>query len=265
MNNLHRELAPISAAAWSEIEEEAKRTFATYASARRIVDVTVTGDAALSAVGTGHLKDIAGPADGVRARVRTAQPIVELRVPFTVTRDAIDDVERGAKDSDWQPVKDAAKTIAYAEDRLVFDGFADAGIEGIRPASTVDSVVLPAEPRNYPNAVGDALNKLRSQGVEGPFTMLLSATAYTAAIEAADHGYPVIDHLNEIISGEIIWTPAIEGACLVSCRGGDFELYFGQDLSIGYQSHDASTVDLYFHETLTFLVHTAEAGVAVTA
>jgi uncharacterized linocin/CFP29 family protein len=52
MNNLHRELAPISSAAWSEIEEEARRTFRELAAARRVVDVVVAGDAALSAPGT---------------------------------------------------------------------------------------------------------------------------------------------------------------------------------------------------------------------
>ncbi|GAA1682241.1 family 1 encapsulin nanocompartment shell protein [Fodinicola feengrottensis] len=265
MNNLHRELAPVSAAAWSEIEEEARRTFAKYAAARRIVDVTVSEDPALSAVGTGHLKDIAAPATGVLARVRTVQPIVELQVPFTVSRDAVDDVERGAKDSDWQPVKDAAQTIAYTEDQLVFDGFGEGHIAGIRPASSLRALTLPAEAKDYPIAVGDALAKLRAAGVDGPYSVLLSAKAYAAATEAADHGYPVIDHLTQIVDGELIWTPAIEGACVVSTRGGDYELTFGQDLSIGYRGHDASTVDLYFREALTFVVHTPEAGVALTS
>ena len=31
---------------------------------------------------------------------------------------AIDDVERGANDSDWQPAKDAAEKLALAEDRM---------------------------------------------------------------------------------------------------------------------------------------------------
>ena len=39
MNNLYRELAPITDSAWAGIEEEAKRTFATYVAGRRIVDV----------------------------------------------------------------------------------------------------------------------------------------------------------------------------------------------------------------------------------
>ena len=40
MNNLHRQLAPISDAAWSEIEEEAKRSFRRNIAGRRVVDVT---------------------------------------------------------------------------------------------------------------------------------------------------------------------------------------------------------------------------------
>ncbi|HEX3791774.1 MAG TPA: family 1 encapsulin nanocompartment shell protein [Pseudonocardiaceae bacterium] len=264
MNNLHRELAPVSTAAWSEIEEEARRTFARYAAARRVVDVITAGDGALSGVGTGHLRDVASPGTDVQARLRTAQSLVELRVPFTLSRDEIDNVERGAKDSDWQPVKDAARTIAFAEDRAVFDGFGDAGITGIRPSSSNTSLVLPELARDYPAVVATALNAIREAGVEGPYTVVLSADAYTAATEAADHGYPVISHLERIVDGEIVWAPAIEGAVVLSCRGGDNELHFGQDLSIGYLSHTATTVELYFQESLTFLAYTTEASVAVT-
>ena len=39
MNNLHRELAPISDAAWADIEAEARRTFTRHVAARRVVDV----------------------------------------------------------------------------------------------------------------------------------------------------------------------------------------------------------------------------------
>lgn len=40
MNNLHRELAPVSDAAWEQIEEEATRTLKRFLAARRVVDVT---------------------------------------------------------------------------------------------------------------------------------------------------------------------------------------------------------------------------------
>jgi len=39
MNNLHRELAPISDAAWTQIEEEASRTLKRYLAGRRVVDL----------------------------------------------------------------------------------------------------------------------------------------------------------------------------------------------------------------------------------
>ncbi len=67
-----------------------------------------------------------------------------------------------------------------------------------------------------------------------------------------------------INDGEIIWAPAVEGAVLLSTRGGDYELYLGQDLSIGYQSHDDHQIELYFQESLTFVVQTSEAGVVLT-
>jgi len=132
MNNLHRELAPISDAAWSEIEEETSRTIKRYLAGRRIVDVKGPGGIALSAIGTGHLRDVTAPGDGVLARQREVKPLVELRVRFELDRQHIDDVERGAKDSDWQPAKDAARLLAFAEDRAIFEGYAAAGIGGIR-------------------------------------------------------------------------------------------------------------------------------------
>ncbi|MGW4893219.1 family 1 encapsulin nanocompartment shell protein [Kitasatospora sp. NPDC004240] len=264
MNNLHRDLAPISAAAWAEIEEEARQTFELHIAGRRVVDLDGPDGPALAAVGTGHLTGIAGPADGVIAHARDTRPVVELRVPFTVSREAVDDVERGAKDSDWQPVKDAARTIALAEDRAIFAGYPAAGIEGIRAGASNPEIELPADVREYPNAVSRALTALRLAGVGGPYSLLLGADAFTAVNETSDHGYPIHNHIARLLDGEIIWAPAIDGAFLLSARGGDFQLHLGQDLSIGYLSHDAKSVQLYLQESLTFLLHTAEAAVALT-
>src|ERR1700674_618196 len=115
MNNLHRELAPISDAAWSQIEEETSRTIKRYLAGRRVVDVEGPDGRALSAAGTGYLRNVPAPGDGILARQREVKPLVELRVPFELDRQQIDDVERGANDSDWQPAKDAARLLALAE------------------------------------------------------------------------------------------------------------------------------------------------------
>jgi uncharacterized linocin/CFP29 family protein len=260
MNNLHRELAPISDAAWADIGEEAKRTFTLNLAGRRVTDVQGPTGPTLSAVGTGHLADIAAPGDRVVAWARQSQPVVEFRAPFTLNRRDIDSVERGAQDPDWQPVKDAAREIAFAEDRAVFDGYQAGSIPGIRQSSSNPDFFLPADVRAYPDTVASALATLRRVGVGGPYTLLLSAEADTAVSETSDHGYPVRDHLTRLVD-DIIFAPAIDGAFLLSTRGGDFEMYLGQDLSIGYLSHDADQVELYFTETFTFQVHTAEASV----
>jgi uncharacterized linocin/CFP29 family protein len=264
MNNLHRELAPISAAAWAGLEEEARRTFKRHVAGRRVVDVPEPGGPDLSAVTTGHLDAVAPPAEGVIAHLRRSQPMVELRVPFTLDRQQVDDVERGARDADWQPVKDAARQLAFAEDRAIFEGYAAAGITGIRDSSSNPPINLPGEVRAYPDAVAQAVTGLRLAGVDGPYTLALSADVYTVVSETADYGYPIHEHIARVLDGEIIWAPAIDGAFLLSTRGGDFELRVGQDLSIGYLSHDATSIRLYFQESLTFLVYPSEAVVALT-
>ncbi|MQY29715.1 family 1 encapsulin nanocompartment shell protein [Nocardia aurantia] len=266
MNNLHRELAPISGAAWSAIEEEASRTFKRHIAGRRVVDLSGPHGYDYSAVGLGRTAAIDEPADGVLARQRKVAPLVELRVPFTLSREEIDDVERGAQDTDLEPVKQAAKKIAFAEDHAVFEGYAAAGITGIRAAASNAPITVPTDTRQIPEAIAQSVTALRLAGVGGPYSVLLSADLYTAVSEATEHGYPIRTHIERLIpDGEIIWAPAIDGAFVLSTRGGDFDLRLGQDLSIGYLTHDAETVQLYFQETLTFLVYTSEAAVPLRA
>src|SRR3981189_767178 len=164
MNNLHRALAPISDAAWSQIEDETSRTIKRYLAGRRVVDVQGPGGIAFSAIGTGHLRNVAAPGDGILARQREVKPLVELRVPFELDRQQIDDVERGASDSDWQPAKDAARLLAFAEDRAIFEGYAAAGIDGIREGTSNPVLRLPPDARAYPDVTAHAPSKLRPPG-----------------------------------------------------------------------------------------------------
>jgi uncharacterized linocin/CFP29 family protein len=263
MNNLHRELAPISDEAWTGIEEETARTLKRYLAGRRIVDVHGPTGLDTAAIGTGHQATIDPPGKGVQARQRQVLPLVELRVPFTLSREQIDDVARGAEDSDWQPARDAARQIAFAEDQAIFAGYSAAGIGGIVPGASNPPLILPAEPADYPMAFARAAGQLRAAGVDGPYAAVLSAETYTAVSEASDHGYPIIRHLHNVLDGELIWAPAISGAIVLTARGGDFGLYLGQDLAIGYLAHSDAEVTLYLQETFTFQMLTSEAAVAL--
>jgi uncharacterized linocin/CFP29 family protein len=264
MNNLYRELAPVTESAWAEIELEATRTFKRHIAGRRVVDVSDPGGPVTAAVSTGRLIDVQAPTDGVVAHLRASKPLVRLRVPFALSRTEIDDVERGSQDSDWEPVKDAAKKLAFVEDRAIFEGYPEASIEGIRGASSNPPLKLPEDPREIPDIITQALTELRLAGVDGPYSVLLSADVYTKVSETTEHGYPILEHMNRLVNGDIIWAPAIDGAFVLTTRGGDFDLQLGTDVCIGYLSHDADTVQLYLQETLTFLCYTAEASVALS-
>lgn len=263
MNNLHRGLAPISDAAWAQIEEEASRTLKRHLAARRVVDVEGPKGTDFSAVGTGHQRQIEAPGEGMQAAQRDVKALVELRVPFELTRQAIDDVERGANDSDWDPLKEAARKIAFAEDRAIFDGYGAAGIVGIRQGSSNPVLTLPSNVQDYPGVVAQAVSQLRLAGVNGPYTLLLGTEPYTAIGGSSDDGYPILQHVQRLVDGKIIWAPAIEGGVVLSTRGGDFELAIGQDISIGYLSHSETAVRLYFQESITFLLLTTEAVVSL--
>jgi uncharacterized linocin/CFP29 family protein len=263
MNNLYRNLAPVTEVAWAEIEVEATRTFKRHIAGRRVVDISGPSGPVTAAVGTGRLIDVEAPTDGVVAHLRASKPLVRLRVPFTLSREEIDNVERGSQDADWDPVKEAAKKLAFVEDRTIFEGYAAADIEGIRGASSNKPLTLPEDPREIPDVITQALSELRLAGVDGPYSVLLAADVYTKVSETTEHGYPILEHINRLVNGDIIWAPAIDGAFVLTTRGGDFDLQLGTDVSIGYTSHDADTVQLYLQETLTFLCYTAEASVAL--
>ena len=136
-------------------------------------------------------------------------------------------------------------------------------ITGLRDASSNAPLSLPADPTEYPDVVVDALTELRLAGVDGPYALALSTAAYDAISVTTEHGYPIRRQIERVFDGEILWAPAIDGAFLLSTRGGDYTLSLGQDLSIGYLSHDIDSVQLYFQESLTFLAYTTEAIVAV--
>src|SRR5260370_9506112 len=111
----------------------------------------------LPPAGTAHLQNIAAPGDGIIPRQRAVKALVELRVPFELDRQQIDDVERGANDSDWQPAKDAARLLAFAEDRVIFEGYAAAGIGGIREGPSNPVMPLPTAILSYPTVIASGL------------------------------------------------------------------------------------------------------------
>lgn len=265
MNHLLRDLAPVSDAAWIEIDAEAKRTLRNYLAGRKVVDVTGPSGWETSATNLGQVDALRDPAaEGVEAGVRLVQPLIELRTHFTMPRRELDSIERGNRAPDLGPVIEAARNAALAEDRAIFVGYAAGAIAGISTQSPHDRIAIDDDYELFPNRVASAVAILRSAGIDGPFGVALGPRAYTTVVETTQHGgYPIMEQLRLITGGPLVWAPAVDGSIVLSLRGGDFELVSGEDFSIGYTSHDAESVDLYLEESMTFRAHTPEAAVVL--
>ena len=264
MNHLLRSHAPITEVGWAQLDEEAKDRLVPALAARKLVDFDGPKGWDYSATNLGRTDRVAIIGDGLRARQRRVLPLVELRADFSLSREELMDVDRGAADMELGPLDRAARQIALAENVAVFHGWSAAGITGIAEASPHEAVELGTAYAEYPGRVAQAVETLLAEGISGPYGLALGPDGYTGVVETTEHGGLVVfDHLRQILGGPIVWAPGVEGAVVVSLRGGDFLFESGQDLSIGYDHHDADWVSLYLEETFNFRVATPEAAVAL--
>jgi uncharacterized linocin/CFP29 family protein len=254
-DHLLRGLAPVSDSAWSAIDDEARTRLAAQLAARKLVDFSGPEGWEHSAVALGRTVDVESPFGSVAARQRTVLPLVELRAEFTLSRRELDAVDRGAADPDLSPLDDAASDFALAENRAVFHGFGGAGFVGLAEASSHDTLTLEGGADSYPSSVARAVDALRKIGIGGPYGIAIAPDIYTRIVETTEHGgYPLFNHLQEILGGPVVWAPGVDCGVVLSLRGGDFRFESGQDIAIGYRSHDADTVTLYLEESFAFRV-----------
>lgn len=263
MDLLKRKLAPILPEAWKLIDDEAARVLRLHLAGRKIVDFEGPFGWTYAAVNTGHLKKLAdGPLPGATMGVREVQPLVEVRVPFRLTIENLDTVARGSEDPDLSAVVRAAEKMALIEDTAIFNGLASAGIEGIVTSSPHPPLPIPADIRELPKSILLAKDVLRVAGVSGPYALVLGAEVYDRVYAATEDGYPLAKRVEQQLVGKpIIRAGALNGGAVVSLRGGDYELYVGQDLSIGYTYHSREEVELYVAESFTFRVLEPSAAV----
>ncbi len=264
MNHLLRTHAPITEAAWKLLDDEARQRSLPALAARKLVDFSGPHGWEYSATNLGHVNALgSGPGDGVLGFQRQVLPIVEVRADFELSRDQLRDADRGADDTDLGALDRAAHQIALAENVAVFHGWGDV-VTGISEASPYEQPRLGDATSSYPRQVANSVDWLLGNGISGPYGLALGRDQYRRVIETAEHGgYPLLEHLRKILDGPIVWAPGVDGAIVVSLRGGDFILDSGEDLSIGYDSHDSEVVRLYLEESFSFHVATPEAAVVL--
>jgi uncharacterized linocin/CFP29 family protein len=244
-DHLLRSLAPISDSGWKLLDDEARERLTPALAARKVVDFSGPHGWTYSATNLGRT--------------------VEMRAEFELSLAELRAGDRGAEDVEFGPLDDAAHRIALAENVAVFHGWPGA-FEGITEVSPHEPLQLGDVTDELPRPVASAVEQLLCAGISGPYALALGGEQYTRVVQTAEHGgYPLWEHLHKILDGPIVWAPGVQGAIVLSLRGDDFLFESGQDLSLGYLSHDAETVRLYLEESFSFRVATPEAAVVLRA
>ncbi|WP_321289987.1 family 1 encapsulin nanocompartment shell protein [uncultured Sunxiuqinia sp.] len=259
MNILKKSIAPITDKAWEEISDRTNEILKTYLTGRKFIDIDGPNGLEMGGVSTGRLvTPEKQTSEGINYGIREVLPFVENRKPFELDVWELDNIERGAKDVDLSPLEDAVKEVAFFEEKVIYKGFSPIKIKGLEPSAKSDPVDIPDNTNAFLKELGRQVLKLSQNGVEGPYSLVINAEQWLNLIKLSE-GYPISMQLKEILGGNVIVNQSNEHSFLVSERGGDYELIQGQDITLGYDSHDTEKVKLYLTASFTFRVISPEA------
>lgn len=248
----NRHLAPISNESWKEIEERLMEVFKNYLSARKVVKVVGPKGLDYTVISEGRLGQIHEDGDLCYANYNVT-PLSEVRVEFEMDRWELDNVLRGAKDVNYEPLEEAAKKIALFEENVIYNGLEKLNIKGIVNSSEHETLVFGNDQESILDSIAQGIIKLRESYQEGPFVLVVGKEAYRRIISKGE-GYSLVEKIESLTGHKIVYSHVLEGAVLVPYNHDDLELTIGQDLNIGYQYHDSKKIRFFLTESFTFRV-----------
>jgi len=251
-NWLRRNAAPLSPRVWQEIDRLAADMARQTMVARRLADFDGPRGWGHVATQLGTFRTITPthPTGQVRVSVPDVMLLPEIRRDFTIPWSAIDIFERVGPTLESDPIDEAAREVALAEDSVVFYGAAD--VPGILTHSETLRVALSdwSIPGRSVTDLLTAVERLDEIGIKGPYEAVLSPAHYYSYLRTTvEGGYPAAKQLGIVIK-KVHSSPVIDGAALFSTRGGDFIITVGGDFSVGYRSHDDRAIHLFCVETV---------------
>jgi uncharacterized linocin/CFP29 family protein len=200
----------------------------------------------------------------VRYGVHQVLPLVETRSDFSLPIWELDNIERGARNPNFDAVVKCSREIAAFEEKAIYEGFAPGAIVGLQQAVKSPRIRISLEI----NAVVDAVSKAREQmlkdGVGGGADLVVSPPLWEFLAHCVPGG-TLLSAIESEIGGRVIYAEFVKDALLVANRGGDVELTVGQDFAIGYHNHTEAEVRLFITESFTFRAIAPEALVGFTS
>jgi uncharacterized linocin/CFP29 family protein len=255
MDILKQQLAPVSSEAWAEIKNEAKRFLAAHLSARRFVEVIGPKGWDYAAVPSGRLVIPENQENtGVVYGIHKVQPLIEPRITFALNIWELDNLTRGARDIDLAPMEQAAISLAEFEDKTIYYGLQEASVTGLKDCNTSQRLTFPEKIDDLLAVVSQGIAQLSVSSIDGPYTLIVSPAKWQK-ISSHFKGYPLKFPLEKLLGGPVILSHFIDEAFLVPANARELNLILGQDISIGYESHNEKEVRLYLTESFTFQIH----------
>lgn len=253
MDILKRSIAPITSDAWEEINDTAKEAIVSRLTARKILKILGPKGLNYNAVGEGRLENLKGdPSKEVCTGTYKMKHLVEARISFEISKWELDNVERGAKDIEFDSLEEAAKKLALFEEDAIYNGYAEGDIVGLAKAAG-HKMKFGKNGDEIIKNIGEAKYKLFSSYAEGPFDLIVSPEAYQQinAIYDGAHLYEIIE---KIIGGTILRSQVVEGAFMVPHFDDDLEFTVGQDFAVGYEGDTGENVRLFITESFTLRI-----------
>lgn len=247
MDFLKRELAPISNKAWMEIEKRAKDVLSTQLTARRFVKVTSVSCENSGGITTGRIKIEEN--ENNEFGIYKIQPFVENRVNFTLDRWELDNVDRGAKDINFDTLDMALKEAAKFEEKSIYYGLEKACIVGILNKELLDFGKTEAETLK---SVMYGVSKIKNQSFSsGPYALVVGLEKYIY-LNTINPNDSLLKKIERVLGTPVIISHNITEGILLPYNKDDIELVLAKDFSIGYTEHSSKEVKLFITETFTF-------------
>ena len=252
MDMFKRELAPLSAEGWNEIEKRAKEVLLSRLTARKVVNVQGPKGLDFTAVNEGRLTLLDDKND-VKAGIYTLKPLTEARIRFTLNRWEIDNIVRGAKDIDFTNLDEAVEKLALFEENAIYNSYPAGAIKGLKESSAHKKLTLGETGTEILTSLTEGIMLLKKSYIHGPYSLVVGTKAWIN-LNKEVQGMPLLERVEKILGAKVVLSTSVEGAILVPYDNDNLELTIGADFSLGYESHDTKEITLFATESFTFRV-----------
>ncbi|HNW85700.1 MAG TPA: family 1 encapsulin nanocompartment shell protein [Candidatus Limiplasma sp.] len=241
MDFLARTTSPIAPALWEQIDAATVNVARNVLTGRRILHLNGPLGIGVASV---QIDDADTRAENLEDgfivnKGRRTVEIPTIYEDFTLLARDLAVSEASGYPTDLSAVLGAAQAAALKEDRLIFFGNANLGIDGLLTAPNANQVPKSdwSVGENAFTDVAAAIDALVNQGVFGAYTLVLSPNLHTQLQRLQPGtGLLEIDRVAKLVGGQLYKSPVLgkDQAVLLCAQPENMDLVVGQDLAAAY-------------------------------